>query len=88
MTLKALTYNQLGITPADIYEAMGYRGTQPDEATVRETEAILDDVREWLRPQFCSRSLNHCFRDKNKLSLHVRIEIGTTILQISSSEMR
>ena len=52
MTLKTLTYGQLGITPADIYEAMGYHGTQPDEATVRETETILDEVREWLRPQF------------------------------------
>ena len=45
MTLKTLTYGQLGITPADIYEAMGYHGTQPDEATVQETETILEDVR-------------------------------------------
>ena len=53
MTQKTLTYDQLRITPADIYEAMGYRGTQPDEATVQEMETILDDVREWLHPQFC-----------------------------------
>ena len=53
MTQKTLTYEQLKITLTDIYEAMGYHGTQPDNATVQETEAILDDVREWLRPQFC-----------------------------------
>ena len=53
MTKKTLTYDQLSIVPADIYEAMGYHGAQPDEATLRETLAIIDDVREWLRPQFC-----------------------------------
>lgn len=53
MTLKTLTYDQLGIMPTDIYEAMGYHGAQPDEATLRETQAIVDDVREWLRPRFC-----------------------------------
>ena len=53
MTEKTLTYNQLGITPADIYEAMGYRREQPDGATLRETQTIVDEVREWLRPQFC-----------------------------------
>ena len=53
MTKKTLTYDQLSIVPADIYEAMGYHGAQPDEATLRETQAIIDDVREWLRPQFC-----------------------------------
>ena len=53
MTQKTLTYEQLKITLTDIYEAMGYHGTQPDNATVQETEAILDDVRDWLRPQFC-----------------------------------
>lgn len=53
MTQKTLTYEQLKITLADIYEAMGYHGTQPDDATVQETGAIVDDVREWLRPRFC-----------------------------------
>ena len=53
MTLKTLTYKQLGIIPTDIYEVMGYHGAQPDEAIVRETETVLDDVRGWLRPQFC-----------------------------------
>ena len=53
MTQKTLTYEQLKITLADIYEAMGYHGTQPDDSTVQETGAIVDDVREWLRPRFC-----------------------------------
>lgn len=53
MTKKTLTYDQLSIVPADIYEAMGYHGAQPDEATLRETQAIVDDVRRWLRPQYC-----------------------------------
>ena len=32
---------------------MGYRDAEPDEATQRETLAVIDEVRPWLRPQFC-----------------------------------
>ena len=53
MTEKTLAYNDLQITAEDVYEQMGYHGALPDEATQRETQAIIDDVREWLRPQFC-----------------------------------
>ena len=53
MTEKTLTYDELQITPEDIYEAMGYHGALPDEATQHETQAIIDDVRRWLLPQFC-----------------------------------
>ncbi len=53
MTQKTLAYDDLGITPEDIYEAMGYHGARPDDATLHETQVILDDVRHWLRPQFC-----------------------------------
>ena len=53
MTEKTLTYDELRITPEDIYEAMGYHGASPDEATQHETQAIIADVRCWLRPQFC-----------------------------------
>lgn len=53
MTQKTLTYDDLGITPEDVYEQMGYHGAQPDEATLRETKAIVEEVRQWSRPQFC-----------------------------------
>ena len=53
MTEKTLTYHDLQITPEDVYEQMGYHGALPDEATQQETRAIIDDVRTWLRPQFC-----------------------------------
>jgi hypothetical protein len=53
MTEKTLTYDQLGIVPSDVYEQMGYHGVEPDEATWRETLRLIDDVRAWLRPQFC-----------------------------------
>lgn len=53
MTQKTLAYDDLDITLEDIYEAMGYHGVQPDDATLHETHVILDDVRHWLRPQFC-----------------------------------
>lgn len=53
MNQKTLTYEQLAITPADVYEQMGYHDTIPDEATVAETQKIMEEVRQWLRPQFC-----------------------------------
>ena len=53
MTEKTLTYDDLQITLADVYEQMGYHGALPDEATQKETQAIVDDVRQWLQPLFC-----------------------------------
>ena len=53
MTEKTLTYDELQITLADVYEQMGYHGVLPDEATQRETMTVIGDVRQWLRPQFC-----------------------------------
>lgn len=53
MTQKTLTYEDLGIAMTDVYEAMGYHDVQPDEVTQRETLAVVDEVRGWLRPQFC-----------------------------------
>ena len=53
MTQKTLTYDQLDITLADIYVQMGYHDAQPDETTQRETQHIVSEVRQWLRPQFC-----------------------------------
>ena len=52
MTEKALTYDELQITLRDIYEQMGYHDAEPDVATQRETQTIVDEVRNWLRPQF------------------------------------
>ena len=53
MTQKTLTYDQLMITPADVFEQMGYHGTQPDDTTRQETSVIIEEVRQWLCPQFC-----------------------------------
>ena len=45
LTQKTLDYEILQIALADVYEAMGYRGVLPDEATQRETLAIINKVR-------------------------------------------
>ena len=60
MTQKTLTYDDLGITPKDLNEAMGYQGAQPDEAIICESQAIISDVKSWLRPQFCFFVLREC----------------------------
>ena len=53
MTNKTLTYHDLLITPTDVYEQMGYHEAEPDETTRRETQAVMSDVSQWLRPQYC-----------------------------------
>lgn len=53
MTQKTLDFAALEITPVDIYEQMGYHGAEPDEATRKEVQAVLEEVQPWLRPQFC-----------------------------------
>ena len=53
MTQKTLDFNALGITPADVYEQMGYHGVEPDEATHKELMAVIEEIRPWLHPQFC-----------------------------------
>jgi len=52
VTEKTLSFEELGITPADVYEQMGYHDAQPDKATQQETAMILKEVSQWLRPQF------------------------------------
>ena len=53
MTHSVLSFDDLAITPADIYEQMGYAGATPDEQTKQETLAIISEVCPWLQPQFC-----------------------------------
>jgi len=52
VTEKTLSFEELGITPADVYEQMGYHDAQPDKATQQETATILKEVSLWLRPRF------------------------------------
>ena len=53
MTDKTLEYNDLLIAYSDVYEQMGYHDVVPDEATQQETQRVVSEVRQWLRPQFC-----------------------------------
>ena len=53
MTLKQLSFKDLAVTLADVYEQMGYGDAMSDEQTQCETQAVVDEVRHWLRPQFC-----------------------------------
>ena len=53
MTHTILSFGDLAITAVDIFAQMGYGSTMPDAQTQRETQAVVDDVRRWLRPQFC-----------------------------------
>ena len=77
MTEKTLSFEELGITPADVYEQMGYHDAQPDKATQQETAMILKEVSQWLRPRFS-------YFVVNKLP---DFEMGTIILrQLRGSE--
>lgn len=53
MTEATLTYDQLGITPADIYEQMGYGDAQPDADVTAEVERLVDEIRTIIHPRYC-----------------------------------
>ena len=52
MTKKELRYDDLGISLSELYEQMGYEQAVPDEATVKETDMIIAEVKGFLRPRF------------------------------------
>ena len=47
-----LTYDDLGITLTEVYDAMQYGADGPDEASRQEISNILDEIREILRARF------------------------------------
>ena len=52
MTENTLTYDALLIRPDDIYEQMGYHGTEPDKATQQEVQSVITEASEIVRSQF------------------------------------
>lgn len=52
MITKELTYPDLNITAAEIYEQMGYGDALPDADVQAETERMISRVKEIMRPQF------------------------------------
>lgn len=48
-----LSYDDLGVSPGEIYEQMGYGDSAPDNDVVEETQRMIEEVRRILRPKFC-----------------------------------
>ncbi len=53
MNKVTLTYEQLGITSAELYEQMGYGASVPDERILQEVDAVVEEVQSFLQPSFC-----------------------------------
>ena len=53
MIERTLTFDELGLSPVEIYEQMGYGNTPPDEATATETARMIEEIRVLTHPQFC-----------------------------------
>ncbi len=53
MNRVELTYDELAITPSELYEQMGYGQSIPDEATLQEIDQVLQEVKSFLKPSFC-----------------------------------
>ena len=58
MQEKELIFNNLAITPSDLYQQMGYGERTPNEAVLRELHAVIDEVAAIVRPRFCFTVLN------------------------------
>ena len=53
MLEKELSFADLHISSSEIYEAMGYGKSVPDEAVEKEIRILLDQIEEIIRPRFC-----------------------------------
>ena len=60
MNTKVLSYDELKIEAADVYEQMNYHGALPDEVTQQETLAVIEEVRACAQPQFCFQVVRDC----------------------------
>ena len=52
MIEQELTYQDLRILSSEIYEAMGYKDSIPDQMVIDETNTLLKRVIPLLRPRF------------------------------------
>ncbi|MDO4159864.1 MAG: vitamin B12 dependent-methionine synthase activation domain-containing protein [Prevotellaceae bacterium] len=53
MLERAITYNDLCISPSELYEQMGYGDAVPDASVLSEIDGMTADVKPFLRPRFC-----------------------------------
>lgn len=52
MIEQELTYQDLRIPSSEIYEAMGYKDSIPDQMVIDETNTLLKRITPLLRPRF------------------------------------
>lgn len=76
---QAISFDDLHFIPTELYEAMGYGDTLPDEMTRAESAAIIKEVREWLQPSFAFFSTEGILDSGNEC-----LTIKQTELQIGS----
>lgn len=77
MITQELTYPDLNITAAEIYEQMGYGNALPDADVQAETERMISRVKEILRPQFSFFITKATLDEENNL-----LTTGTATMQI------
>lgn len=77
MITQELTYPDLNITAAEIYEQMGYGDALPDADVQAEAERMISRVKEILRPQFSFFITKATLDEENNL-----LTTGTATMQI------
>lgn len=89
MPKQELTYKDLHIPSSEIYEAMGYKDSTPDQMVMEETEDLLKCITPSLRPRFYF-FITDGMLDTEKESLTIQdttFSIGKTIArQLRGSE--
>lgn len=57
MTTRELSFDQLNLNINSVFEFMGFIDSHPDDATVSETESIIEEIKTFLRPRLCFKVL-------------------------------
>lgn len=81
MQERELCYDDLKLTPSDIYEQMGYGNVVPDDDVIREVEDMTVCVNRILRPRFCFFIAKGTLDTENKVleTIGTKLNIGRII---------
>ncbi len=78
-----LPFSALGITPSEVYDAMGYRGSTPDEQTVALVARELATLDELIHPAYTYRILEgeFAYRGEKRVAELLRFAEATLAIK-------
>lgn len=84
MSSHPVTFDDLELTPQRVYDAMGYRGTTPDEAIQRVASELLEELRQVVKPAYTLQVFDGETLHDSLMVNGVEFKTGRTLSRIFS----